>query len=93
MYSGTLLTRSPTGYENLAVLRGRVELFDWSKLSEVLTVNHNCTSKQLFFNTQECRYYFKKIETSISTYNSNNGKMNITGLSGRVNGLKSERII
>ena len=29
-------------------------------------------------------YFFKKIEISVSTYNIDNGKMNITGLSGRI---------
>ena len=46
-----------------------------------------CTSKQPFFNKHsECRYkVWKENETSISTLNINNGKMNIAGLSGRMN--------
>ena len=36
---------------------------------------------------------FLKIETCISTYNTNNEKTKITGLSGRMNGVNLERII
>ena len=49
---------------------------------------HNCTSKQLFFNKHlECRYNFKKLEASVSSYNICIGKINITSASENCKGL------
>ena len=45
-----------------------------------------CHNSTFFNKNPECKYNFKQIETSISTYNINNGKMN--GLSGRINRVK-----
>ena len=54
-------------------------------LSDVLTDRHNCTSKQLFFKKHlNYRYNFKKLETSISTYNVNIEMMSLTGTSDRI---------
>ena len=74
--------------------RGKVKFHDCSELSEILTdiiQYHKCTSKQLYC-IPECRCSFKKIETSISTCNIDNGKMNIAGVSGRINGAKLLRV-
>jgi len=50
-----------------------------------MTGLNGVTSKQLLFNKYpECRYKVKKIETSISSYKINTGKMNKSGLSGRL---------
>ena len=58
-------------------------------------INHNCYSKQVFFNKHpECRYNFlPTLETSVSSYNINSRKMNILGVSDRINGAKLYRII
>ena len=41
----------------------------------------------------ECWYNFVKLETLITAYNINNGKMNIIGLTGHINRVKLQRII
>lgn len=63
-----------------------VEPHDRSKLSDVSEQisDHNCSSKQLFFNKhQECKYNFKTWNWNL---NKSVGKMNMTGLSGLING-------
>ena len=58
----------------------------------VTGLNHKCSSKQLVFKRNpEFICNVRKFETSISTYNTNNEKMNITVLSGRVNRVKLKR--
>lgn len=54
-------------------INGVESIHDWSKLSKSGQIYHN---------------YLEKLETSITTYDIDNGKLNITGLSGRINGVK-----
>ena len=43
--------------------------------------------------TRNADAIFSKIESSISSYSFNVGKMNITGSNGRINGVKFQRIL
>lgn len=50
----------------------------------IIAIRNNCS----LVNNQNAMYIFLKNERGIGKYNMDNGKMNIIGLSGRINAVK-----